>query len=47
MHCAHLVISSDIKVLTLAQNSFDPVSTPNNAIIEKVNVTVDKTLVRT
>lgn len=44
---AHLVISSDIKILTLAQNSFDPVSTPNNAIIEKVNVTVDKSLVRT
>jgi electron transfer flavoprotein alpha subunit len=44
---AHLVISSDIKILTLAQNSFDPVSTTNNAIIEKVNVTVDKSLVRT
>lgn len=36
---AHVVIKSDIKILTLAQNSFDPAETPNNAVIEKSEVT--------
>lgn len=44
---AHLVIKSDVKILTLAQNSFDPVTTPNNTIIEKADVSVDKSLIRT
>jgi electron transfer flavoprotein alpha subunit len=35
---ANLVIKSDVKILTLAQNSFDPVETPNNATIEKSDV---------
>jgi electron transfer flavoprotein alpha subunit len=35
---AHVVIKSDIKILTLAQNSFDPAETPNNAVIEKFDV---------
>jgi electron transfer flavoprotein alpha subunit len=44
---AHLVINSDVKILTLAQNSFDPVETSNNAVIENINVPVDKELQKT
>ena len=33
---AHLVIKSDVKILTLAQNSFDLVETANNATIENL-----------
>ena len=44
---AHMVIKSEVKIITLAQNSFDPVSTSDNATIVKVNVNVDNTLVRT
>jgi electron transfer flavoprotein alpha subunit len=36
---AHVVIKSDIKILTLAQNSFDPAETPNNVSVEKFEVT--------
>ena len=35
---AHVVIKSDVKILTLAQNSFDLIETANNATIENVNV---------
>ena len=38
---AHLVIKSDIKILTLAQNSFDLVETSNNATIENLESSVD------
>jgi len=31
---AQIVIKSDVKIITLAQNSFDLVETPNNATIE-------------
>ncbi len=44
---AHLVIKSDIKILTLAQNSFDLVATPNSAAIENSSVSVDKSMVKT
>ena len=44
---AHLVIKSDVKILTLAQNSFDVVETANNAAIENVNVSVDGSLFKT
>ncbi|HVN57846.1 MAG TPA: electron transfer flavoprotein subunit alpha/FixB family protein [Bacteroidales bacterium] len=44
---AHLVIKSDIRVLTLAQNSFDIVSTPDNAVIESIDASVDGSLFRT
>lgn len=44
---AHLVIKSDIKILTLAQNSFDPVVTQNTSVIENAAVTVDGSLVKT
>ena len=38
---AHLVIKSDIKIVTLARNSFDIVSTPNNAVIENKTIETD------
>ena len=44
---AHLVIKSDVKILTLAQNSFDLVETANNASIENMNVSVDGSHVKT
>lgn len=44
---AHLVIKSDIKILTLAQNSFDLVETANNATIDAQNITVDSSLLKT
>jgi electron transfer flavoprotein alpha subunit len=44
---AHLVIKSPVKILTLAQNSFDLVETGNNATIESMNVTVDGSLLKT
>ena len=43
---AHLVIKSDIKIVTLARNSFDIISTPNNAVIENKSIETDvKTVV--
>ena len=44
---AHVVIKSDIKILTLAQNSFDLIETSDNAAIENLNITVDGTLLKT
>jgi electron transfer flavoprotein alpha subunit len=44
---AHLVIKSPVKILTLAQNSFDLVETANNATVENINVTVDGSLLKT
>jgi len=44
---AHVVIKSDIKILTLAQNSFELLKTPNNASIEKRDITVDDSMVKT
>jgi electron transfer flavoprotein alpha subunit len=44
---AHVVIKSEIKILTLAQNSFGPVETPNNASIEHTNVSIDGSLLKT
>jgi electron transfer flavoprotein alpha subunit len=44
---AHLVIKSDIKILTLAQNSFDLVETANNATIEAQDISVDSSLLKT
>ncbi len=44
---AHLVIKSDVKILTLAQNSFDLVETPKNSVIENVTVSVDGSLLKT
>lgn len=44
---AHLVIKSDVKILTLAQNSFDLTETGNKATIENLNVPVDGSLLKT
>ncbi len=44
---AHVVIKSDIKILTLAQNSFELRKTANNSSIENMNVTVNSSLVKT
>ena len=44
---AHVVIKTDVKIITLAQNSFDVIDTPNNAVIEKVMVSVDSSLIKT
>jgi electron transfer flavoprotein alpha subunit len=35
---AHVVIKSEIKILTLAQNSFEVAETSNNAVVEKFEV---------
>jgi electron transfer flavoprotein alpha subunit len=44
---AHVVIKSEIRILTLAQNSFELVETPDNASIEKANISVGSSLVKT
>jgi len=44
---AHLVIDTDIKILTLAQNSFDLFEAPGNAVIENLNLEVDRSLLKT
>jgi electron transfer flavoprotein alpha subunit len=44
---AHLVIKSDIKILTLAQNSFDVVETPGSASIENISPSVDESMLKT
>ena len=44
---AHLIIKSDIKILTLAQNSFDLIETPANATIENLNPAIDGSFLKT
>jgi electron transfer flavoprotein alpha subunit len=45
---AHLVIKSDIKIVTLAQNSFDLAETPGNSCtIEKISLSVDGSILKT
>ena len=44
---AHVVIKSDIRILTLAQNSFELIETPDNSTIVKIDVPVDSALVKT
>jgi electron transfer flavoprotein alpha subunit len=44
---AHLVIKSPVRILTLAQNSFDLVETSGNATIENMNPAVDDSLIKT
>jgi electron transfer flavoprotein alpha subunit len=45
---AHLVIKSDVKILTLAQNSFDLAETPgNSSVIENLSLTIDGSLIKT
>jgi len=44
---AHVVINTDIKILTLAQNSFELIEKPNNASIENINLSVEASLAKT
>jgi len=44
---AHLVINSDIKILTLAQNSFDLIEKPTGAVPQAVQAGIDGSSVRT
>ncbi len=38
---AHMVLKSDVKIVTLSQNSLNLVETSNNAVIENVELTID------
>jgi electron transfer flavoprotein alpha subunit len=44
---AHVIIKSEIKILTLAQNSFDLIEKPTGAVPETVEITVDASLIKT
>jgi electron transfer flavoprotein alpha subunit len=44
---AHVVIKSDIKIITLAQNSFNLIVSSNDSIIENSAVAVDRSLLKT
>jgi electron transfer flavoprotein alpha subunit len=44
---AHLVINSDIKILTLSQNSFDLIEKENSAVVEYLVIPVDGSLLKT
>jgi electron transfer flavoprotein alpha subunit len=44
---AHVIIRSDIKILTLAQNSFDLIEKPTGAIPETIENAVDGSLIKT
>ena len=44
---ANVLIKSYIKIITLAQNSFDLIETTNNASIENIAVQVDGSLIKT
>ena len=44
---AHLVIKSDIKILTLAQNSFDLIEKAGNPVIENLKPVIDGSLFKT
>ncbi len=44
---ANVSIKSDIRILTLSQNSFDVIETPNEASVETIEVQVDNNLIKT
>jgi len=44
---AHLALKTDVKIITLAQNSFELVETANGATIENATAQVDGSLVKT
>ncbi len=44
---AHLALKTDVKIITLAQNSFELVETANSATVENTTVQVDGSLVKT
>ncbi len=44
---AHVIIKTEVKILTLAQNSFELTATVGNAKIEKVNMSIDSSKLKT
>ena len=44
---AHVVIKSEVKIITLAQNSYDLFETANCAVVENLNVSVEGSLLKT
>lgn len=44
---AHVVLKSEIKIITLAQNTFRLIETSNNATVEKTDIPVDGNLIST
>lgn len=44
---AHVTLKTDVKIITLAQNSFDLIETSNQAAIENATVAIDGSLVKT
>ncbi|TSA27836.1 MAG: electron transfer flavoprotein subunit alpha/FixB family protein [Bacteroidetes bacterium] len=44
---AHLTIKSPVRILTLAQNSFELIETPNDAAIETITVQLENGLIKT
>jgi electron transfer flavoprotein alpha subunit len=44
---ARIVIKSDVRIITLAQNSFDLVETLNKAVIENHEVSIDGSMIKT
>lgn len=44
---AHVVLKSDVKILTLTQNSFALVERENNAVIENVELSIDSSSLKT
>ena len=44
---AHVALKTDVKILTLAQNSFDIIETSNSAVIESVEFKIDGSSLKT
>jgi len=44
---AHVVLKSDVKIITLAQNSFEVIESTNAASIENYSVSIDGSIVKT
>jgi electron transfer flavoprotein alpha subunit len=44
---AHVIIRSDIRILTLAQNSFDVIEKPTGAVPETITIDIDGSIVKT
>jgi electron transfer flavoprotein alpha subunit len=44
---AHVIIRSDIKILTLAQNSFDLIERPTGTVPETIEITIEGSLIKT
>ena len=44
---AHVVINTSVRILTLAQNSFDLIEAPNKAVIENLTINVEGSYLKT